>query len=182
MRNLITLFLTVILLLIVASGGLADSARMRQMQYDTQQEQLHQQQILEIQDRRDREERYRNERQEDRSSWQRTFLQQQRDQEEQRKRVEAVARDASIARNAGKVQIAADRGDVEAQHSLAIMYEIGKGVEQNTILAYMWYELAARKGRESSMVNQSQLAARMSQGQIAEAMRLADKWKPAGQK
>lgn len=43
-------------------------------------------------------------------------------------------------------KLAADKGHVEAQYSVAAMYKNGQGVDKNIISAYKYYELAADQG------------------------------------
>jgi uncharacterized protein len=66
----------------------------------------------------------------------------------------------------------------------------GKGVPQNYVRAYMWYNLAAsqyassphyelyERDRESAEKLRDILARKMTPAQIAEAQRLAREWKP----
>lgn len=73
---------------------------------------------------------------------------------------------------------AAEQGNALAQYQLGNMYNLGKGVSQNYILAYMWLDLAARGGNSSSKEMRRIVASKMSPGEIAEAKRMADEWKP----
>ena len=43
-------------------------------------------------------------------------------------------------------QLLADKGDAEAQHNLAMMYQLGKGVEKNYELSSHWFRKAADQG------------------------------------
>ncbi len=63
------------------------------------------------------------------------------------------------------------------------MYEKGQGVPQDYVQAHMWYNLAAShfapgSDRDRAVKNRDILAAKMTPAQIAEAQRLARKWKP----
>ena len=58
------------------------------------------------------------------------------------------------------------------------MYNLGQGVPQNYILAYMWSNLAATKGDKAAVKNRDLIATLMTPAQIAEAQRLAHEWKP----
>ncbi|HQI01885.1 MAG TPA: tetratricopeptide repeat protein [Deltaproteobacteria bacterium] len=73
---------------------------------------------------------------------------------------------------------AAEQGNAIAQYQLGNMYHLGKGITQNYILAYMWLDLAARGGNLSSKEVRRIVASKMSPGEIAEAKRMADEWKP----
>jgi len=58
------------------------------------------------------------------------------------------------------------------------MYYYGQGLEQNYILAHMWFDLAAAQGSAMALTNRDLSAARMTLAQITEADRLAAEWKP----
>jgi len=71
----------------------------------------------------------------------------------------------------------AERGKAVAQWSLGIMYERGRSVPQDYVQAYRWYTLAAAKGLKEAVKGRDLLEKRMTPTQIAEAQRLARKWK-----
>ncbi len=73
---------------------------------------------------------------------------------------------------------AADQGDAVAQAKLGIMYSEGWGVTQDYVQAHMWYNLSAAKGIKFGREGRDSLAEQMTPAQIAEARRLAWKWKP----
>jgi uncharacterized protein len=77
---------------------------------------------------------------------------------------------------------AAEQGDADAQALLGLMYELGQGVHQDYIQAYMWLTLAASRGsavlEKSHAEGRDRVAARMTPKQIAEAQRLAKEWRP----
>ena len=77
---------------------------------------------------------------------------------------------------------AAYQGEPFAQASLAILYGFGKGVPQDLIQAYMWYELAASGttggDRVSIVEMRDDLAGKMTPQQLDEARKLAREWKP----
>lgn len=89
---------------------------------------------------------------------------------------------------------AADQGDADAQYALGDRYGEGKGVPQNYVRAYMWFNLAAsqyassphyelyERDRESVEKLRDVLARKMTPAQIAEAQRLAREWKPKKEK
>ena len=75
---------------------------------------------------------------------------------------------------------AAEQGDPIAQQNLGYMYLYGQGVQQDYIHAYMWLNLSATQAADGSAELRDKTAARMTPSQIAEAQRLARKWKPKG--
>ncbi len=72
---------------------------------------------------------------------------------------------------------AADQGNALAQSELGELYEGGSGVQQDLLLAYKWFDLAAREdhANDQALIN---LSKEMKPNQIAEAKRLVAKWKP----
>ena len=52
------------------------------------------------------------------------------------------------------------------------MYQKGKGVEQNNVIAYAWYNIAATNGDQNAKNNKSIVAKKMTPAQIAEAKEL----------
>jgi S1-C subfamily serine protease len=58
------------------------------------------------------------------------------------------------------------------------LYEEGKGVPQDYVGAYKWYNLAAAGGNTDAFAFRSSLAKRMTSDQIAEAQRLSREFKP----
>ena len=75
-------------------------------------------------------------------------------------------------------QKAADQGNAKAQHNLGVMYYNGQGVPQNYVNAYMWLCLAAAEGDQRSVTARDVVVKKMTPTQIAEAQKLASKWKP----
>jgi uncharacterized protein len=75
-------------------------------------------------------------------------------------------------------RLAADQGGAEAQSNLGGMYFNGDGVAQDYIRAHMWLNLAAAQGIQEAIKNRDLVALKMTPLQIAEAQRLARKWKP----
>ena len=80
----------------------------------------------------------------------------------------------------------ADRGSANAQLQLGHMYSKGQGVPKNYVEAYKWYSIAASRlpalhvmHRHLEAVKAHDLAANLiTPAQIAEAQRLASRWKP----
>ena len=75
-------------------------------------------------------------------------------------------------------RVGAEKGDASAQFSLGFMYELGQGVPQDYVQAYMWFNLAAAQGTRGAAEWREHIAARMTPAQIAEAQKLASEWKP----
>lgn len=75
-------------------------------------------------------------------------------------------------------RLAAEQEYVRAQTHLGAMYERGAGVPQDYVLALMWLNLAAAQDQKDVVVIRDKLAKGMTPTQIAEAQKLARKWKP----
>lgn len=75
-------------------------------------------------------------------------------------------------------RMAAEQGLGEAQFNLGVMYSEGKGVSQDFVQAHMWFSLAAEQGDSEAQKDKDKVAGKMTPSQIAEAQRLANKWKP----
>lgn len=70
----------------------------------------------------------------------------------------------------------AERGDARAQRLVGLMYRDGQGVRRDDIRAYMWFELAARRGQFGAADLRDDLGQRMPEWQVAEARKMADGW------
>lgn len=79
-----------------------------------------------------------------------------------------------------ELQPLADKGDPRAQRLVGLMYRDGVGVRKDDIRAYMWFELAARRGQYGAADLRDELAQRMPAWQIAEARKMAAAWGRAG--
>jgi uncharacterized protein len=76
-------------------------------------------------------------------------------------------------------RLAADQGNTLAQASLGALYSLGRGVPQDDIQAHMWLNLASASGHDADAAKVRDIvASKMTPQQIAEAQRLARKWKP----
>ncbi len=76
----------------------------------------------------------------------------------------------------------ADQGDADAQSTVALMYEKGRGVPPDYVRAHMWYNLAASKlapgrKRDSVVRNRDVIAKRMTPADISRAQLLAQEWR-----
>ncbi len=76
---------------------------------------------------------------------------------------------------------AAEQGDAKAQFVLGIRYDDGRGVHQDYVMAHVWYNLAAARAkgglREYAVAKRDRVAAIMTADQVAEAQRIARRWK-----
>jgi TPR repeat protein len=73
---------------------------------------------------------------------------------------------------------AAEHGDGLACAKLGWMYAKGQGVIQDYVQAHMWYSLGAGQGEQSAVEAGDALAKQMTAVQMADAQKLARKWKP----
>lgn len=68
----------------------------------------------------------------------------------------------------------AKQGDAEAQYELGMMYEKGRGVTQDFVLAYAWFNLAAEQGHEDAKTARGNLAdTKMSRKMIKKAQQFS---------
>jgi TPR repeat protein len=78
----------------------------------------------------------------------------------------------------------AEQGNAQAQRMLGAAFASGQGVPQDYVSAHMWLNLAAASratdpaARDQAAKERDMLAAKMTPAQIAEAQRLASKWRP----
>ncbi len=79
------------------------------------------------------------------------------------------------------VRRAANQGYVSAQLRLGSIYASGSVAPKDPVRAYMWFHLSSMMGTEQAGEILAGLAAEMTAGQIAEAKRLADTWRPGAQ-
>ena len=77
-------------------------------------------------------------------------------------------------------RLAAEQGYALAQNNLGAMYANGLGVRQNFVQAYMWATLAASQNVELAAKWKDFLVKELTPAQLAEAQRLARKWKAKG--
>lgn len=73
---------------------------------------------------------------------------------------------------------AAEQGHSAAQFNVGRAYSVGDGVSRDLVMAHMWLSLAATRGRDRATQLRNLLPSQMSPEEIAEAERLALKWKP----
>ena len=63
--------------------------------------------------------------------------------------------------------------------NLGLMYEHGKGVPQDFILAYKWFSLGAARGDKLGAELRDALGKRMTPAQIFRAQQRVREWRPA---
>lgn len=85
---------------------------------------------------------------------------------------------ADYARASRLLTPLAEGGDIDAQYTMALMYQKGQGVSEDKVHAYMWFDLAARKGDKDAKSDRDSLGGTMTPAQVEEAKRLATDWKP----
>jgi hypothetical protein len=76
----------------------------------------------------------------------------------------------------GAIIKAAEQGDAYAQYNLGVMYYNGKGVPQDYVTAYAWWNLSAANGRKTAVKNRDILSRKMTHQQIAQAQALSVKF------
>jgi TPR repeat protein len=73
----------------------------------------------------------------------------------------------------------ADQGHVTAQNVVGLLYYFNYGGDY--VSAYMWFNLAAAQGNSFAEMFLKDTADKMTPEQIAEAQKLARKWRPTTQ-
>jgi Protein of unknown function (DUF3551)/Sel1 repeat len=93
--------------------------------------------------------------------------------------------DQQAAPDYAAIVSSAEHGDATAQYNLAVMYDAGRGVLQDYVLAHKWYNLAASHYATweadvgaSAAGNRDRLTTRMTPAQLAEAQKMAREWEP----
>ena len=72
----------------------------------------------------------------------------------------------------------AEQGDAEAQYIMGLMYDKGKGVPQDYVLAHMWWNIAGSNGYKNAVENRNTVEKKMTKQQIEKAQEMARNWKP----
>lgn len=70
----------------------------------------------------------------------------------------------------------ADEGHSGAQFGLGLLYDLGRGVAKNNVIALMWFDLSAAHGNPGAVRKRDLMAQGMTPEQIAEAQKLAREW------
>jgi uncharacterized protein len=90
------------------------------------------------------------------------------------------------AENLQALQTQAAQGNAEAQYNLGLLYYNGRGVPQDNVRAYMWFNIATAHstGYEQRLAadKRDKFAQRMTPAQVAEAQRLSQKCQAQGLK
>ena len=74
-------------------------------------------------------------------------------------------------------RIAAEQGHAGAQNNLGFMYFRGYGVPRDYVEAHRWYNLATMQGFKKARQNRDRIEERMTPKQVAEAWKLARRWR-----
>ena len=77
-----------------------------------------------------------------------------------------------------KFRLLTEQGHATAQNNLGLRYYYGGGVQKNDIQVYKWSYLAAAQGYTDAIKRLESLETKMTPAQVAEAQRLARKWRP----
>jgi TPR repeat protein len=85
------------------------------------------------------------------------------------------------ARAAEWYRRAAQLGRPEAQFFLGTLYYLGRGVPQSDKLAHVWCEIALAGGIPAGLDCRDAASARMTQGEVRAAYRMAAEWLERGQ-
>jgi len=72
----------------------------------------------------------------------------------------------------------AEQGRAEAQHTIGMLYEEGKGerVPQDDVKAHLYFSLATTNGNQYAVANRGKLVKEMTPDQIEKAEDLAIQW------
>jgi TPR repeat protein len=84
------------------------------------------------------------------------------------------------ARAADWYRRAAQLGRPEAQFFIGTLYYLGRGVPQNDKLAHVWCEIALAHGIPAGLDCRDAASARMTQGEVRDAYRMAAEWLKRG--
>jgi len=71
---------------------------------------------------------------------------------------------------------AAERGEPQALYDLGLIYSTGQGVELDYVTAHKWFNLAAMRGIRRATVDRAELAADMTEEEVARAQKMAREW------
>ena len=76
-------------------------------------------------------------------------------------------------------KIVAEQNHAAVQYNLGVMYSFGRGVPQDFVQAYMWFNLAAAQGNEKASQNRNIVAKLMTCSDISKAQRMVHEWREA---
>jgi localization factor PodJL len=74
--------------------------------------------------------------------------------------------------------MAAVRGVIDSEFNLALLYEAGRGVEKNLILAYEWYSIAGNAGDAQARERAVVLEKRLTPKELAAADQAVARFRP----
>jgi len=69
--------------------------------------------------------------------------------------------------------LSAEQGNANAQAKLGTMYENGRGVLQNNVLAHMWYNISSANGLERAMEYRDMRTRMMTPKEVSKAQTMA---------
>lgn len=75
---------------------------------------------------------------------------------------------------------AADRGIRDSQYNLGVIFARGIGVEQDLAASYRWFAIAATQGDTDAAARRDEVAATLSEGELAAARAAVSAWSPIG--
>jgi TPR repeat protein len=70
----------------------------------------------------------------------------------------------------------AEQGDSKSQYNLGEIYQEGKGVPKNNVMAYMFFNLAAVNGDEVKIKSRNKVASKMTPSQLEKSQDKAREW------
>ena len=70
-------------------------------------------------------------------------------------------------------RLAAEQGHAGAQYNLGLMYDNGRGVLKDSVLAHMWLNIAGANGHEGARESRDTLERDMTRAEISRATKLA---------
>ena len=85
---------------------------------------------------------------------------------------------ADYSRALRLLQPLADKGDSDAEYTLALMYVKGDGVPQDNAQAFMLFSLAAKSGDPDAVAQRDQLGGSLTPDEKTKADQLLADWKP----
>ena len=71
-----------------------------------------------------------------------------------------------------------EQGHAFAQFNLGTLYDKGKGVPQDYVLAHMWLNIAGSNGDKNAVTSKNTVEKDMTPQQIEKAQEMARNWKP----
>jgi len=91
----------------------------------------------------------------------------------------AASSEPEIAKAVTWFQQAAERGVLDSQFNLGVLYQEGSGVVKNTVDSYVWYAIAGAQGDPMAIQRAEILEREMSEAQVAQAKSRVKAFVPA---